>query len=254
MKKWFAYGTIVVTSYLIFLVATIPAQLVLGQLTLPKNVELHDVSGTIWQGKIAQVVIGNNQVSKVTSEFSFLSLFTLTPKINVTFGDALLAGPEGKLTLAISSSQLSLTKIEALIAANSVAQQIVLPLPMTAKGEVELQLDELIVDLSTDNGCTQGSGKIYWSKAGVFAMGENIKLGKLSANITCEQGAIVLDVAPKNDLGLTFSAYVHLEKTKVSKISGQGHIKPGATFPQQLKLGLPFLGKVDNQGRYKLTI
>ncbi len=254
MKKWFAYVAIFFTSYFVFFIATLPAQFVLGQLTLPKNVGLYGVSGTIWRADVEQLTISNSDVLQVTTELSFWSLFTLSPKVDVTFGDALLAGPEGKLTLAISTEQLILSDVETFISANDIAQQIALPLPMTAKGEVELNLAELVIDLSANNECLQGAGGIQWSRAGVLAMEENIKLGKLSAKITCDQGAIALDIEPKNDLGLTFSAYVRLEKTKAGKISGQGHLKPGAKFPEKLKPALPFLGKADNKGRYRISI
>jgi len=36
-------------------------------------------------------------------------------------------------------------------------------------------------------------------------------------------------------------------------MSGNGFLKPGAKFPKVLNDVLPFLGKKDNQGRYRLS-
>lgn len=250
MKKYFAYAGIFLLAYLTFVLATLPAQFVVSKLSLPKNVGIYGVSGTIWQGSIEQLVITNTQIQKVNSQLSFLSLFTLTPKVDLTFGDAILAGPEGQLTLAVSADELALTNVDVLIPANTIAQQIALPLPITAKGNVEVQLTALAISLGESKQCTLASGELSWRRAGVIALEQNIKLGKLSADIGCEQGAIAVNLAPKNNLGLTFSAYIRDK----GKISGQGHLKPGAKFPEQLKSALPFLGKADNQGRYRISI
>lgn len=250
MKKYFAYTGIFLVAYLVFVLATLPAQFVVSKLTLPKNVGIYGVSGTIWQANIEQVVITNTQIQKVNSSLSFWSLFTLSPQVDLTFGDAMLPGPEGKLTLTASTSELMLNDVDVLIPANTIAQQIALPLPVTAKGNVEMQLAALAISLGDSMQCTQASGQLNWLRAGVIALEQNIKLGKLAADIGCEQGAIAVNLEPKNDLGLTFSAYIRDK----GKISGQGHLKPGAKFPEQLKSALPFLGKADNQGRYRINI
>jgi|GEM_PF-472819 len=255
MKKWFTLGAVFCTSYLIFILATLPLPWLVNKVTLPKNVMLNGVSGTVWQGEIAQVILTNadnsSQIQQVKTELSFWSLFSFTPKVDMQFGDALLAGPEGKLTLAISQEQLSLTDVELFIPANDIAQQTRLPLPVTAKGELELQLTQIDISL-TERKCQQASGNANWARAGIIAMEQNIKLGKLAADITCDKGELVVKIAPGNDLGLSFSAFIKARQNSI-KVSGKGYLKPAAKFPQQLKSALPFLGNPDNQGRYRLA-
>jgi len=259
MKKWFTLGVIFFTSYLVFVLATLPLPWLVNKVSLPNTVMLNGVSGTVWQSEIAQVLLINaansSQIQQVKTELSFWSLFSLTPKVDVVFGDALLAGPEGKLTLAISQEQFSLTDVELFLSANDIAQQAKLPLPVTAKGEFELQMTQFDFSLS-EQKCQQASGGVNWSRAGIIAMEQNIKLGKLKADISCEKGDLVVKLVPENDLGLSFSAYVGLKgggQNKKLKTSGQGYLKPAAKFPVQLKSALPFLGKPDNQGRYHLA-
>ena len=248
MKKKFAIGGVFLLTYIGFLIATLPTTLVLNQVSLPKNVQLSGVSGSIWDTSIAQVSIEGNNVQQVKSRLSFLSLLTLTPKLDITFGDELIAGPEGELALTLSQDKAKIDNLTLLLKANNIAQQLDLPLPMTARGDVELTLKTAEIDLTKNNRCIAANGTVTWSKAGIVALEQSVKLGKLNADIGCENGVLAVVISPKNDLGLTFTAYVQ----PGGKMSGNGFLKPGAKFPKALNDALPFLGRKDNQGRYRL--
>ena len=87
-------------------------------------------------------------------------------------------------------------------------------------------------------------------------MEQDIKLGKLKATISCEKGSLVVQLAPKNDLGISFSAYIGVKGSAQKRkfnTSGKGYLKPGTKFPVQLKSVLPFLGNPDKEGRYRLA-
>ena len=250
MKKWFSLGAVFLSCYIVFLVATLPLALVVNHSKLPKNISVEAVSGTIWHGNVAQLVVDGNTIKDIEAQLSFWSLFTLMPTVELTFGNELLAGPEGKLTLAISQTELALSDVTLYLGANEIAQHLPMPLPISAKGQVELQLSQVNIMLDTKQ-CTQAKGEATWSRAGVIALEQNIALGKFAADITCDDGKLVAMINPKNDLGLTFSAYIASAGNRVN-VKGTGHIQPGAKFPTQLKSALPFLGKPDQQGRYRL--
>ena len=97
--------------------------------------------------------------------------------------------------------------------------------------------------------CLRAEGNVNWSRAGVIALEENIKLGKFTAEISCDDGKLLAKVSPKNNLGLSFNAVLALN---TQKASGNGYLKPGAKFPSQLRSALSFIGRPDNQGRYQL--
>ncbi|WP_343814609.1 type II secretion system protein N [Colwellia asteriadis] len=250
MKKWFALGAFFLMSYLVFIIATLPLAFVINSVKLPNHINVQGVSGTVWQGEIAQVVVNQNHIQKINTKLSFWSLFTLTPKVNIHFGNDILPGPQGELTLAISQSTLELSDVTLYVKANDIAQQLKLPLPVTAKGDAELQLSSITISLSTYE-CQQAQGNVNWIRAGVIAMKQNIKLGQFAADLSCEQGKLAATVSPNNDLGLSFTALVSAQRGKIAA-TGQGHLKPGAKFPEQLKSALPFLGRADAQGRYRL--
>lgn len=249
MKKTFAIGAIFLITYLGFLIATMPATLLLGQVKLPKNVAVIGVQGSVWHTKIAQVTFGKTSIAKVDVSLSFWSLFTLTPKFNIGFGDPFIAGPEGNLVLAASAKQIEVTELTVLIKANDIAQQLTLPLPVSAQGDVEISIAKAAINLQDKNTCLTTDGDVIWSKAGVIALEQNIKLGSLKAKLDCENGAFAVIISAKNNLGLTFNAYVR----QGEPISGNGFLQPGANFPKALNSALSFLGEKDSQGRYRLS-
>ena len=249
MKKWFAFTAIFLSSYIAFLLANTPLALVINNITLPKNIVLQGVSGSIWQGEIVRVTVNNNNIEKVKTTVSFWSLLSFSPSIQVAFGDAMLSGPEGKLNLTVSSEQLALTEVELFISANDIAKQLPLPIPLSAQGSVELFLSEIVIVTGNQLSCLKAQGDVSWSRAGVVALEQNIKLGKFSAEISCNKGNLVTKVSPKNNLGLSFDGVLSLA---TQKVSGNGYLKPGAKFPSQLRSSLSFIGRPDNQGRYAL--
>ena len=252
MKKWFGLMAILLSSYIIFIGATAPITLLLNNVSYPKNVNLSGVTGTIWQFKIEQLNVGDIKIENVSAKLSFLSLLSLSPEVKLTFGDALLSGPEGKVTVNLSRDELTISSLALFVVANDVVSQVTLPLPATAQGNVDLLIEKMTFSYSDNNvntlKCTDAIGEFSWKGAGVIAMEQNIKLGTFKADIRCEDDAVMVVVNPKNNLGLSFNLYARLNK----RLSGDGYLKPGNKFPQQLQGALPFLGKKDDQGRYRL--
>ncbi len=245
MKKWFAFGAIFLSVYLVFVIAAMPANFVLGYVKLPKTMALNGIKGTIWQMNIDELIHPKVTVDKIDAQLSFWSLFTLNPSIKLTFGDDFSAGPSGNLTVSGLLSDITITDADLVVSADAIAQQMPLPVPLVASGDVKLTIEEFVVGKPI---CQLANGKVSWQKSSVSALNETVTLGNLAAKLSCQQGALAVTIDDKNDLGLSFVAYVRFRG-----VSGNGHLKPGAKFPENLKLALPFLGKPDNQGRYRLS-
>lgn len=249
MKKWFAFVAIFVSSYVVFLMSSLPLTFVVNQVKLPSSVKLGVVTGSVWDGKISQLTVNNNDIKKVETSLSFWSLFTLSPSVDINFGDAMIAGPEGELTLEVSSDELSISDAKVLISAADVAKVLPLPIPVAASGDMEINISQLTLVTGNKLECLQGDAEAIWTRARVEALDKNVKLGKLSVDVNCKEGDIFAKVNPKNDLGLTFDALLTLPEKKTS---GQGYLKPGAKFPSEVKPVLSFLGRADKEGRYTL--
>jgi len=249
MKKKFVVGLVFLMAYFVFLIATLPATVLFNQVSLPKNLSLSGISGSVWKTKVEQVAVGETVIKQVETELGFLSLLSLAPTLPVTFGDPLLSGPEGELDITFSKGVIEIDNLRLLLKANDIAQQLTLPLPVTAKGDVEINLSHAAINIEDSNKCIAADGMVTWSKAGVLALEESISLGRFNAKIGCEDGVLALLLSPENNLGLTFSAYVR----QGGGVSGNGFLKPGNDFPKALSNTLPFLGRKDSQGRYRLS-
>jgi len=250
MKKWFLYGAMFVSVYLGFVIANVPAHWVMNKVELPKELVIENITGSIWNSSITRVnYLQRNQapysVSNINISLNFSSLFLLNPSFDVRFGDALIKGPEGSLTISGIPDSLSLDNVDILLAANDIAQRLSLPMPVEAHNYMNIIIPTFIVGKPL---CQNLDGQISWQKASVSALDEKVNLGALKATLSCDSGALALTVDPKNNLGLSFTAYVRSN----SQISGNGFLTPASNFPEQLKGLLPFLGNKDNQGRYRL--
>ena len=245
MKKWLAIVASFIGVYLVFLLAMMPAKTVLNLVSLPNNIQIGEVNGSIWHSQIKSIKIDRQVITHVDATLSVFSIFMFDPKFDITFGDAMVSAPEGSLTVSGLFSELRVNDGKIQLSANNLVQQLNLPLPMKAHDYIDIQLEEFIVGAPI---CQTLLGNINWEKASVTAMDETVPLGKLSANLTCDKGKVKLAVLESNDLGLTFTASIG----KGFATSGNGYLKPNNKTPNAIKQVLPFLGKVDNQGRYRL--
>ena len=246
MKKSSIYIAVFVVSYLFFALLTMPAQFVLSQLQLPDNIEVSGVSGSIWQDNFQQIKTDKIVINKVETQLSFWSLFTLKPKVNIKMGDPLEQGPEGVLTVITDGKALTIKDADVFIAANELLKNANLALPIDAKGLFNIKLNNFTLGKPM---CEILQGNVHWSKAKVIAWDQTVNLGSFDGVLACEQGALMLTINEENDLGLSYTAYMH----QADKISGDGFIKPGEKFPENIKPLLSFIGKPDAEGRYRLS-
>ncbi len=246
MKKWFAYGAVFFSVYLVFLIATLPVSWLVTYVKLPNNMKITELAGTAWESNAEYIEFNGTRINKVNSELSFFSLLMLDPTVTLTFGGALMSGPEGQLTASQLFNDIKISDMKISLPANHIAEKLILPIPMEAHNYIDLTISEFVMGKPI---CQQLTGTLLWKKAAVTALSEKVELGRLSADLSCEKGALALTVSPKNDLGLTFTTYVH----NMKKASGNGFLKPSVKFPAAIRPLLSFLGKTDNQGRYRLS-
>lgn len=247
MKNITLYLVVFVLAYLVFTIANLPAKFVLAQVNLPKNIHLQHVSGTIWHANIKQINTDKLTIHDVNAKLSLVSLITMSPSVLLEFGDAMKFGPVGQLTLIKQGDGFVIEDANIDVAANDLLANANLPVPVVAKGDLTLKLSEFLLGKPL---CSVLQGQLTWPKAQVKALEEKVKLGSLKATLSCEKGAIALTLDEKNDLGLSYTAYMR----QWGKFTGDGFVKPSDKFPPQLKPILNFLGKPDNQGRYRLSL
>ncbi|WP_448549583.1 type II secretion system protein N [Thalassotalea fusca] len=245
MKKWIAFAALFIGAYLLFVIQQLPISYVLSSLPLPKNVSLGSATGNVWQFELSHVQVDDIRVNQVNVNLREASLLTLDPTFDVKFGSPMAFGPEGTATISGVASALVVEHANVMLPANDIAQQLPLLVPVDAKSDVTLQVTRFEIGTPI---CKVLDGRVEWRAAAVEAMEQMIELGDLAAKLVCEKGEIVATISPNNQLGLTFEAVV----SENFRVHGDGHIQPTADTPEAIKQSLPFLGKPDNQGRYRL--
>lgn len=247
MKKNFAITAIFLVLYSVFVITLMPANWVVGQVKLPSNITVSGVDGSVWNAKISQIVVDDIMISQVRSSLSVLSVLMLDPKLDITFGDALINGPEGHLTLSGLLDAITVENATVSLAANNVTEKLNLPIDIIAHEQLMVNVSRFVIGAPI---CNELNGDLQWRNAAITALDEKIKFGKLSAKLSCDKGELIADIDPNNNLGLSYRAQLK----QGGRFSGSGYLTPGAKFPQQLKSALSFLGQADEKGRYLLKI
>ncbi|MDN3653005.1 type II secretion system protein N [Thalassotalea ponticola] len=231
--------------YVLFVVVLAPAKKVLSYVDLPKGVYLGMVSGSVFSGKADVVRLGDHSVEQVQWQLKPLSLLLLNPTADVTFGAPRL-GYQGQLTASNLLATPSLRNVEITADADYVVGQLNLMVDVQAQGQLQLALENFIPGQAV---CEQATGDLLWQQAEINATGEYVALGDFDADISCQQGDVVLDVNKDNGLGIELKASFNGRQVRAN-----GFLTPGEQFPQALEPMLGFMGRKDNQGRYRIRI
>jgi len=246
IKKYLGLTAGFVVLYLFFIISLMPLSFVTHWFETPKNIIVGKVSGSIWQGKIAAVVVDGVTINKIETELSFFSLLAFSPKIVANFGEPLFTGPEGRVTISGLFAGISLENLTVSTQANLIAEHLTLPVAVIAHDFISIEIERYVFGQPV---CTELNGSIVWQKAAVTVLGEKVILGELAAELSCQKGKMIVEMNPKNDLGLSFTASVG----QSFHASGDGYLTPTNKTPQAIHQVLPFLGPADNQGRYRLA-
>lgn len=244
MKKRLSLALSIIGLYCVFLVVTLPVGFVLNLVTLPNNIQLSGVKGTIWQSHIDTVMVDNIRIDNVNTSLSALSLFTFNPTVDLTFGDPMLSGIDGHASISgISAPKVQNTVLS--VPANLIARFAPTPIELTAHKYIELNLQSFELGAPV---CQSLAGQINWQQAAVTVFGQRVNLLDLKGELSCQKGEVVLDVKQPNGLGLTFSATIG----KNMHMYGEGFIQPTATTPKAIMDILPLVSRPDGEGRYPL--
>ncbi|NMP17011.1 type II secretion system protein N [Thalassotalea sp. Y01] len=245
VKKYLAPAGAFLVLYLLFVVANAPAKKIIGHFKLPKTVHLGQISGSIFSGNVDSVYLGQHKIEDVRWSLSVLSLITFNPSADVEFGNPRL-GYSGRFTASDLLSVASLQDVKISADADYIASKLNLMIDIKAAGQVQLDLPQYTPGKAV---CNAATGVVNWQQAQLDATGEYVPLGDLAADISCEKGNVLLAVKPENNLGLQLDAIFNGRR-----LSATGFLQPGAKFPEQLQPMLGFMGKKDNQGRYRIRL
>jgi len=140
------YVLLAVTAYAVFLIAYLPAQRVISWVELPKHISLHNVSGSVWNGRAASVLHRQQQFGTLTWRLKPLRL--LLGKVGVKWklrGADVFA--KGKMNYHLDDS-IELTSTRVIIPLKSL-QKYSSRLPVILDGELQLDVKDAVIENSS---------------------------------------------------------------------------------------------------------
>lgn len=243
---------VAIVFYLVQLIASIPATQVLNRLSLPNNIQIQGVGGSVWSGTAQSITMDGIQVNNVNWELRFLSLMMGKAAAKIKAGNASDAESiffDGDIKITLTGSRLVMDDAKIRLPTHMVMAQLSLPLPVNAEGRFNMDiehLDYLLVARECQNIAAKGS----WVNASVQGMNGFIQLGEFNANAVCENTNVKVTVQPQNLLNLAAEAILNNK----GQINVTGKFKPDASLPTEVHRAAIMFGKADNEGFYKVSM
>jgi len=120
-----------------------------------------------------------------------------------------------------------------------------LPLPVDASGNLVLDVPSFA---QGQPWCKTLTGSASWQDARLQTPNATwLDLQSLFGTLRCDNGTVVLKTDGANLLGLDIQAVINAEQLLVD-----GTLKPDASMPEEVHQAMQFLGRPDEQGRYRI--
>ncbi|MDP5213273.1 type II secretion system protein N [Pseudoalteromonas tunicata] len=250
MKKTAILTGLFLVCWVFFIICLMPAYVVgtLAKPYLPAQLKLGEITGSIWQGQIAQLAFEQTHIQKLAWDITPTSLLLGQLNAKVTFGQAKdvaqLSG-KGVVGYGIFSGALTLNNTQVRLPLADMITALKLPLPVSVKGQ-------LIADISQYQlgapYCNTLAGDLLTKDVSVQGFSGWFTVESLIGELNCRDGAVTLNVEPDNELGLEIDASVQ----GPNQMKLAGFIKPAASMPKDVHNAVKFFGRPDEQGRYTL--
>ncbi|PJG58866.1 type II secretion system protein N [Aeromonas cavernicola] len=249
MKQRLLIATLFVVAYILFLLATLPAALVVRYLPLPAPLNtlltLEGVSGTIWRGQIARLQYASESISLLRWELNGWSLLRLAPEVSLRFGDRNSVNGQGVVGWqgALFGRDVTLN-----LPAAWLLSRVPMPLPfaLTISGQLQLKVDQFA---QGQPWCDNLYGNLDWYQASADTPAGKLDLADPALTLNCLDSKLVAELKQSSEMVQTIG---RAELQPNGQYLFQGSLKPGPALPEQMKQGLPLLGQPDSQGRFPL--
>ncbi len=244
MKGKMFTGLVFVVLLVTSVVVHIPASFALRYLPSSTGADFSGVSGTLWNGSVKQFTWQGQPLGTLNWTLNVLPLFTGKADVSVRLaGSGLSArGSVGYGFDGVFAKQLLLSA-----PASFIQSYVPYPLPVGLSGQFDITVRDYLM---SEPFCDTLDGNIAWSQGSVSSPLGNVDPGLVVADVTCDEGSLVLNGDSKSD-ALQSEFTLSLDPSQRYKIDGW--FIPGDALPDSMKNQLSWLGKPDNEGRYRLS-
>ncbi|MCU7918162.1 MAG: type II secretion system protein N [Candidatus Thiodiazotropha sp. (ex Epidulcina cf. delphinae)] len=245
--RWWSYLLVGLGGYLLFMLAELPAQHVLGW-TLPDTgkppFSYGRIKGTLWRGKAEVVNYQGIMLDRVKWRFAPSALLRgrIGFDLQLKYLDQRLGGH-----IAIGAGDdYRLADIKGRIRADNLPRLMNLS-QIGIDGKIDIELQHLRIE---GQRITSAEGRVRWLDSALLSP-ISLKAGDLEADLTSNDNG---DVKAKiKDMGGTTAVDGELSLTSDGNFSLSGAIKPGAGADPGLGGALKAIGKSQPDGSIRLN-
>ncbi|WP_341659509.1 type II secretion system protein N [Vibrio sp.] len=248
MKKIILLSLALLLVFLVSAIAHVPAQIVLNYLPLPPQLMVSGVTGSFWNGRADAVKWQSSNYGSLNWQLSPLKLLLGKAEAQVRFGQGSDMQISGRGTVGLSMSGPYAHNLVASLPVGKVLELAPpLPIPVELSGKVELSIQSMVYDAPY---CQSAKGSLVWNTDKVITPLDELRLGPVIANFTCDNSDITVKVEQSSQ-DVVSSGDLELSPNRTYQASAW--FKPGENFPQALAEQLKWLPSPDGQGRYQLS-
>ena len=241
--SWIAAGLL---FFVIALIVKLPAQQVIGRISLPSKTSVTNVSGTLWHGYASALSVQGVVLNGAEWHVRPWALLLGKLRVDIDAGkvrDGEEAAVKGRVEISLwSPDTISVAKTLLYLPASQIFRQLPLPLPVLADGRLRVDIEQLTF---AQQRCQTLSGKGDWLNARVLGSNGMIDVGNFCAQLGCEQSQITLSLNDANVLGLILNARVSQD---FKRVTGEGQFKLSSDLPTEVHQAAAFFGKADASG------
>lgn len=239
--KW---GALFLFSYLFFLLALMPASVVVTRLPLPKSLQLNAVQGTLWQGEVGEVRWQQHTLHHVSWQIEWSRLLVGMPALHLTLNDPQFLSGE---TTVGWRGDLFVEDLSLHVPVSMISSLIPMPVPIGLTGNASLSIRQLQIN---PQHCTQLQGSLTWQAGNLSTPLGDIVLGSPQASLACDGDAFTAEVTQDSDM---LSSQSTVNMTLQGHYQLQSTLTAGQKLPENIRSSLNFIGKDIGNGVYKVN-
>ncbi|MFO7603263.1 MAG: type II secretion system protein N [Gammaproteobacteria bacterium] len=238
---------IFISSYVLFMLQQLPARTVVGWLP-PQSlqggaIQLNGVSGTLWQGQVAQLRLNGLSVSNLSWQLQGWPLLWGDIALGFRFRQSDASGA-GRLNTDIAGEQLLLSAVQGRFPAAQL-MPLFYGFPIVLAGEVNAVIEQATLSKGQQLSL---QGELLWREAALTAP-QHIPLGDVQVKMQAREQGTILTVQDQGG-PLELQGQISLEGDGTYQTTLAVSARPAAS--PALAQSISILGQRDAQGRVQI--
>ncbi len=233
---------LVVAIYIFSLIITAPAHAVYGFFK-PDNetVVLKGLKGTIWHGKVDEIVIHHRSLRNIMWECGLYGLYKGMISCDWIINDEMLSG-KGNIGIEITGGKL-IHDVSLDISVQTITSYLKIP-DIGASGSATLRVKNLYIK---DNLVKKLDGNLSWTEAEIQSHWSHTRLGGLEVKMIVGNSGDVTMTITDTENQLDLHAYLDIKRNGTYKIHGD--VKPVSELPDGARSFFSAISVVQDNGR-----